>query len=103
MGVDFSDCPACGEWFCDAGPYFYCESCGTSICDSCAEQYQSGKYSTEPIPVDEEGEPYEDDRGCPFCDLRIIHTHALLNFALKQLGCTQKELEDQFRKSVTNE
>ena len=44
MSVDFQDCPICGEWFCDAGPYFSCEVCGNSICDGCAREKGCGSY-----------------------------------------------------------
>ena len=103
IGVDFSECPACGECYPDCGEFFSCTSCGTTICGNCERKYQCGSYSNETdFPLeDEDGNEisYDDDyRNCPYCNLTLIHQSDLFEFALEILGVTKEELENDYRR-----
>jgi hypothetical protein len=93
MGVDFHDCPICGEWYCDAGDYFSCESCGYTICDDCAKKYNAGPYYEEP----DDPNKNDDAEGCPFCNLLVISTDDLFEFLLEKLKINRDELEKEYK------
>lgn len=70
MGVEFNNCPACDEVYCDAGEYHHCKKCGHSICGDC-----EWKYS----------EIHQDDPDfCPFCCGDIVTNNMKLE-AIKNL------------------
>lgn len=104
MSVDFFPCNICSESICDCGSYFHCTDCGSNLCDDCSEKYKCGSFAdTEEFPVeDDEGNEidYSDDfRNCPYCQLKLIHSETLLEFALTQLGTSRESLEDKYRKA----
>src|SRR6478609_966287 len=102
MGMSFHDCSLdCGNYICDAGPYFRCGCCSSWICDDCAKEKGCGKYSNLPPEVDEDGEPYdEDSRGCPFCSLEVIDDSTLLKSLLAKLGVSRENVCEEYRASL---
>lgn len=79
MGVEFFDCPACGESVCDAD-YNSCNFCKTWFCTDC---HRGGRRK----------------RDCPVCSLKVITDAALLEYILKREGWDRAVVEEEYRES----
>lgn len=91
MSVDYEVCDSCGETFCDCGDYVSCE-CGRQwCCDECA--INDGFTHTE-------WEDYNEESSCTYCRKEDFDDDVLLEFALKLLTKTRKELITEYKELI---
>ncbi|GAB6989505.1 hypothetical protein [Paenibacillus pini] len=96
MGVDWYACSKCNDAYCDAGDYVSCE-CGESWCsDECAEEdkFQNEEDGFTPI-----GSEWSQDTSCKYCRKEDFDSETLLEFLLKELKMSRKELIKQYKES----
>lgn len=73
MGVDFLNCPACYEVFCDAEPYYHCPKCKNNICERCSDN--TGSEDEDDIEI------------CPICR-GDVRTNDMKLEEIKKLVCS---------------
>ena len=88
MGVDYYDCEACGEIYCDCGPCGYCDGCDAMLCIDCYDK------SVEKYGKDEE---HDHLLKCVLCQKDVITDATLVPFLLSLAGMTREQAENEIR------
>ncbi|MCC0645356.1 hypothetical protein KGF41_13905 [Clostridioides sp. ZZV14-6150] len=114
MSVDFYNCTACGEIFCDCGDFIGCD-CGKKWCsEECANDDGFKKEQCK-LKINMYDDKEKKNHNCPiwcydcvnytentcnYCSGEIIEDYELLNFALKLLNIESKdELTKKYKES----
>ena len=89
MGIDYYVCDVCGESYPDCGPCGMCGNCESSLCGDCHDKAKE-KYG---VHTDDS----YDSLKCQLCTKDVITNDVMVEFLLKRIGVTRKQVEKDIR------